>query len=232
MFHWLFIISVSAVLSQPTLRPWDNAFTMTQWQYSGVNLNDSSGSYYFDKQMSYMFYDYNKLSYRNDYHSVRGAVRVNSSSIWVNDTLYIIDFLTAPFECQVLDMGFGMPRPDWFVDATFHEYIYLMDVRDDDVKRSYHFSKESPDGPFHYFAEDPNQVPFRLSAPVITEYNHVVNNWYDYRAYDDLDDAYFDYYKEVCSQSKSKKLMENQENQQLAQTAVGFMYNAALYFKQ
>ena len=167
-----------------------------------------------------MFADYNKLCYRNDYHTVRGADRINSSSIWIKDILYIIDFLQDPFQCQVLDMGFGMPRPDWFVDATFHEYIYLLEGRDDEIKRVYHFSKESPDGPFHYFATDPQQQPFRLSAPIIVEEQHVINNWYDYRVYDDLEDEYYDYAYQVCNGTKKKHLMDSMDNQQLL-TSIG-----------
>ena len=172
------------------------------------------------------------MSYRNDYHTLRGAGRVNSTSIWIHNTLYIIDFLVEPFSCQVMDMGFGPPRPNWFVDGTFKEYVYLLEGRDDDIKRTYHFSKESPDGPFHYFATDPEQTPFRLSAPVITQYNHVVNNWHDYRVYDDLDNEYFDYYKQVCPGNGTKKhLMDDIENQNMAQRALGLMYNIGLNFK-
>ena len=127
-----------------------------------------------------------------------------------------------------------MPRPDWFVDATFHEYIYLLESRDDEIKRTYHFSKESPDGPFHYFATDPEQGPFRLSAPMMAEEIHALNNWYDYREYDDLDDKYFEYINDLCIENKTitkKYLMDSEDNQKLASEALGFMYYAGLYFK-
>ena len=42
-------------------------------------------------------------------------------------------------------MGFGMPRPDWFVDGKFTEYIYLLESRDDEIKRTFHFEKMSPE---------------------------------------------------------------------------------------
>ena len=80
---------------------------MTQWQYTGIQINTTSGGYEYGKQMSYMFYDYNKVSYRDDYHVVRGEPKVNSTSIWIEDTLYLINYLTDPFECNVLNMGFA-----------------------------------------------------------------------------------------------------------------------------
>ena len=56
LFTAIFLGAIYIVSSQPTLRPWANAFTMTQWQYFGLQENASSGDYYYKKQMSYMIY--------------------------------------------------------------------------------------------------------------------------------------------------------------------------------
>ena len=125
------------------IQPWGNAWTMTQLGYVGLNKNDTSTGVYYEKRITYWSYDYNKLSMRQDYWTLRGVnMDLNETSIWINNILYIINNNNG--ECTKNDMGFGIPRPNWFVDGNLTEYIYLLESRDDLIKRTVHLAKESP----------------------------------------------------------------------------------------
>ena len=124
------------------IQPWGNAWTMTEWQYYNLVKNATSKGFEYDKRINYWFYDYNKKSMRNDGWVVRGIRTNNITSVWIHEILYIIH--PDDHSCITTHLGFGIPRPFWFLDANFTEYIYLLKSRDDKVTRTVHLQKESP----------------------------------------------------------------------------------------
>ena len=66
-----------------------------------------------------------------------------------------------------------------------------------------------------------------MSAPAVIEEQHVVNNLYDYRLTDDIDDSVFDIINDYpCKESKNITEFEKQAIQSLSH-----MYSIAKYFR-
>ena len=72
-----------------------------------------------------MNYNYPARQLRYDMTYLSGQKKINTilnfTSLWLNDTLFMYTWATAISstpQCVALDMGFGMMRPDWFVDAN------------------------------------------------------------------------------------------------------------------
>eukprot|EP01084_Bolivina_argentea_P137995 243030_1 len=221
-----------------SFKPWANAFTMTQSQYL-LRPSNNSESVLIEKQISDIYYDFNQLKYRADHHTVVGKPEINSTSIWIKNILYIIDYPAnqrQPINCRIIDMKMGPPRPDWFIDSSkFEEFMYLLNDRDE-LKQTYHISKDSPVGKFHYFCNFPDQRPFSISAPYIEPYSsingvHVVEYLYNYTIHQKINDSYFNFAYAACKNASVTDLVDSNQTQILAQKALGWAYSVAIQFK-
>lgn len=138
-------------------------------------------------QQKPVYYDFPNLRYRADLFLLDGIYFKNFSSIWLNTTLYMITYDID--SCVSLDMGFGMMRPNWFIEnATFVDTLWLAkksDATDNTFHFTAHNTKPSPDGDFNYMYSLENATlgePFSMFAPSPT--GLVVNEYYDFQVAD------------------------------------------------
>ena len=141
-----------------------------------------------------IWFDYVNLHYRADLYQVGGEpsifVPANQSSLWLNDTLYMV--VNGPIRtCVSLDMGFAMMRPDWFIgeNATIMGDIWLahrynltdpgVPTNPFDYEQCTWTRKPAPAEPpyFDYFSLSATGGGYMMEAPsplglVINEYNN------------------------------------------------------------
>jgi hypothetical protein len=132
-------------------------------------------------------YDYTQLSMRVDSTYLTGPSIfkiVNLTSWWINDTLTILTFIGEIPTCTQLQMGFGMPVPDWFTFGaeTMQPGLWLTrqyNKSDPWYYRTLWTRKSAmPDGYFNYFSFNDTGLPFRMSAP--SPAGEVLNEYYDF----------------------------------------------------
>jgi hypothetical protein len=144
------------------------------------------------------YYDFPNMRLRVDSIWVGGPKLppFNFSSYWINDDLYMYEF-DGNGSCYHMNMGFGMMRPDWFVDGDQLNTTYLAkksDATDTNFYNTVWTRKcatcdTDPNGYFNYFSttSDNGQVagtPFRLDAPgpLGSGIGYVINEYYDFKA--------------------------------------------------
>jgi len=141
----------------PPPPPWPKQFVTTEVQYWAQEGNG--------KQVSKWWYDFPNARHRIDHTTVRELfppVAKNSSEWWIENDLYIYDFDTNT--CEHLDMGFGIPKPDWFLtDSNVTGTQWLL--RDDAFHEVVQVAKEAPYSPFYYHALRVGGGPFRIVSP-------------------------------------------------------------------
>eukprot|EP01012_Entosiphon_sulcatum_P001795 TRINITY_DN1033_c0_g1_i2.p1 TRINITY_DN1033_c0_g1~~TRINITY_DN1033_c0_g1_i2.p1 ORF type:complete len:223 (+),score=55.65 TRINITY_DN1033_c0_g1_i2:59-727(+) len=142
-------------------QPWPNQFTGIQVQYQ-PQFGDV-------KQVSLWHYDFNNNPprHRFDHHVVRGhmpGLPKNNSEWWIGTDLYMYDWDLKT--CQHLDMGFGIPRPDWFLTNSTNTGTQWLQ-HEDRYYQTVQLSKPAPTPypPFNYYAFASNGTAFRLEAP-------------------------------------------------------------------
>jgi len=141
------------------------------------------------------YYDFTHMSLRVDsvFYAGLPIPPLNFSSYWIGNTLSMFTF-DGNGSCFQMDMGFGMMRPDWFVDGEQQNTTWLgkkTDTKDINLHNTVWTRKcatcdEDPNGYFDYFSlagngTDKQGEPFRLEAPGPLPILYVINEYYNFQ---------------------------------------------------
>lgn len=200
------ILSICAISSsaqnyggpQPT--PWPPVHTHTEIMWSEID----SGSTPQAGQTKKFYYNFPTSQMKVTGKYAFGSSLTQGPSItsyWLNKTLYMLiqlDFFGNVTEtCQALDMGFGMPVPNWFLpspgdNVTNHGSLFIArrgNAFDNNYYNVTWWSKDSPISPFNYFfmsndkyEAKPQGAGFYMFAP--SPMSIVANEYYDFKTVD------------------------------------------------
>jgi hypothetical protein len=185
----------------PTPTQWPNRFTMTQIGYftyvpGTITVDDFIYDFPNDRMKVYSRFTVTPPSIIGD--AMRDGLIV---SIWHNGTLRIWQQFPAlgnTTNCVSLDMGFGIPVPNWFLTnstnfaVTWSGHKWVNDNQYHLVQWTRKLSGPAGDGNgthFNYFSDN-RGVPFKLIAP--TPGGEVVNEWYNQTAVESFPDGEFE----------------------------------------
>eukprot|EP01004_Peranema_trichophorum_P009326 NODE_8069_length_714_cov_35.935702_g7450_i0.p1 GENE.NODE_8069_length_714_cov_35.935702_g7450_i0~~NODE_8069_length_714_cov_35.935702_g7450_i0.p1 ORF type:complete len:168 (+),score=18.04 NODE_8069_length_714_cov_35.935702_g7450_i0:109-612(+) len=111
-----------------------------------------------------MHYDFPNRRYRMDHLTLRGDLPRNASEIWLGNILYFYDWDNNT--CFKLDLGFGLPVPNWFlVNSTQLKDTEWLERNDSYVETIHIIKSEPPILPFNYYAVAETGKAFREVAP-------------------------------------------------------------------
>lgn len=197
----LFVVLPCAIHAVPPV-PWGPMHKHVEIEYN-VDQEGYSSNF---KQFNYNFPG---LAMRVDSTYLTGPsidAAVNLTSWWVNNTLTILTYVGSFPICQNLDMGFGMPVPDWFLfDAEVIPPGLWLTRQYNNPERWYTrtvWTRKSamPDGYFNYFSDNTTGAPYRMNAP--SPAGEVVNEYADFQNVTSFPDGIFGI-PPVCSNSSS-----------------------------
>jgi hypothetical protein len=175
----------------PAPLEWPNQFVMTQigyFTYAPGTITNDVFSYDFTNLRMKVYSNFVVTPPSISGHFERNA---NIVSIWENTTLRIwqtFPELSNKTNCVALDMGFGIPVPNWFLfnatdfATTWSGHKWVNDNQYHLVRWTRKFSGPGGLGNgthFNYFSDN-RGLPFKLIAP--TPAGEVVNEWYNQTA--------------------------------------------------
>jgi hypothetical protein len=145
-------------------------------------------------------YDFPRRSMRMEATYLSGPKEyraMNLTSWWINNTLTMLSYNGSTPMCNQLDMGFGLPVPNWFQfgSTTVDPGLYLTRhySGSDGLYHRAVWTRKSimPFGYFNYFSFNDTGAPFRMSAPSPPQ-GEVVNEYYNFKNVTGFPEGTFD----------------------------------------
>jgi hypothetical protein len=134
-------------------------------------------------------YDFTERSLRVEATYLSGPKEyqdMNLTSWWINNTLTLLSYTGSVPTCNQLDLGFGLPVPNWFQfgSTTIGPGLYLTRQYSgsDGLYHRAVWTRKSAGaaGNFNYFSFNDTGAPFRMSAPSPPQ-GEVVNEYYNFK---------------------------------------------------
>jgi len=167
-----------ATLSGAQPLPFANVSTPKMWPVSHMHTETMFVTGLSDVQTKPVYYNFPQSQYRADLINLNGVNFKNQSSYWLGNLLYLYTFDVG--FCVLLDMGFGMMKPDWFLNGQIIGGVWRAH-KSEEFDSSYHYTtwtsvSAGDQGQFDYFSRNDTGTAYTMSAPspeglVVNEYS-------------------------------------------------------------